>query len=214
MISALIAFHAAIAAKSFSFGNLTPAASLFLALIIALCAVIIVVHRLLSRAAKKKNARLDAAALEHYRAWRKSVSDGNLPEYSVPIHLRPGEICVFVDARATLNELQAVHTGNFGGTNFDVADGIGIQTGSFKSEAHDEWRAVTSGSLYVTNFRIIFDGEIRNHSIKISDVLSVVRAPRGALLNLQNRTRPIIFAHINGNIFADIVDAIARGGKR
>ena len=126
----------------------------------------------------------------------------------LPIHLDKGEEGFYWDETANLYELRAVRDGKVGGASFRIAKGVTIHSGGFRSESHDEWREIANGALYVTNKRIIFDGDKKNRVIKLSEVMSVDRGYRVAVVNSAKLQKPIALGSINGQMFADIVDAL------
>ena len=127
---------------------------------------------------------------------------------SVPIHLDRNEEGFFCDNNAKLYELRSVRNGNIGGASFRVAKGITVHSGGFRSESKDEWREISTGALYVTNKRIIFNGDKKTRIIKLSEVLSIDRNYQSAMVNSNKLQKPLIFGSINGQIFADIVDCL------
>lgn len=177
-------------------------------------AVIVVAILVAYAIGKAVDAKKDARADAQYREWLAALqrSGGDLPEREAPIHLKKGEACYFADPTATLLEPRAVRSGGFGGGSVRVAKGISIHTGRITSESHDEWRRITTGALYVTNKRIIFDGATKNRTVEISDVMSVERGYRYAMVNSHALQRPLAFGSINGQIFATVVDTIADQG--
>ena len=185
------------------------------ALIFAVCAAcvvvviggLIVVRNLIT---SKRNRDLDARADARYKRWQQALqaAGGELSPCLLPIHLDKGEEGFYCDETAKLYELRAIRNGNLGGASFRVAKGITIHSGGFRSESHDEWREIARGALYVTNKRIIFNGDKKNRIIKLSDVMSVDRGYRVATVNSDQLQKPIAFGSINGQMFADIVDAL------
>lgn len=162
-----------------------------------------------ARRERKRDAQADA----QYRAWLAHLraSGGCLPEVAAPVRLRRGEACFFFEPCATLCELRAVRTGGYGGAGIRVAKGLTIHTGRFGSEAHDEWREVAHGLLYVTNERIVFDGDTKNRIVKLADLMSVHPASRNAVVNSQKLQKPFAFSSINGRIFATVVNSLVGG---
>lgn len=185
-----------------------PLIPAILAAVAALAILALVVVCVVNAARRRRAERLSN---EKYFAWRSAIdaAGGDLTPVDVPIHLKNGEICYFADPTATLLEPRAVRSGGFGGGSIRVARGVSIHTGRIASESHDEWRRITTGALYVTNKRIIFDGATKNRIIPIADVMSVVANPREALLNSEKLQKPVAFGSINGQIFAAVVNSIA-----
>lgn len=106
--------------------------------------------------------------------WR--IENGQLPVESVPIHLQRGEQC-HASASATWYEMRTrTERVNYGGpvVSIPICKGVRYRVGSVHVEPirHDVLTAVDTGTLYVTNKRVIFDGSRRNTSIRFSSLLS------------------------------------------
>ena len=154
--------------------------------------------------------RKDAAANDEFQKWQSEVAAaGYLPELRLPIKLQKGETGYFQAAPVTLCEPRAIRTGGYGGGSVRIAKGISIHTGRFSSESHDEWRAITTGSLYVTDKRIIFDGDTKNRVINLEDVMSIVPGYREVCVNSSKLQKPIGFQDVNGQIFAAVIDTLS-----
>ena len=180
-------------------------------IICAIICVIIGVIILIKASIKRKlDKQADAQADAQYKKWCHDIAarGGDIPVCEVNLHLAKGEVCYFKNLTAELYELRAVRDGRAAGTSVRVMKGVTIHSGGFKSESHDEWRKVSMGALYVTNKRIIFDGELKNRIIPIADVMSVVPDYRKVCVNSHKIQKPLAFGSINGQIFADIVNAL------
>lgn len=158
----------------------------------------------------RRERQLDALADSNYKKWHSAVlaAGGHLPRRELPIHLTKGEVGYFHDPTAALYEPRAVRDGRAGGASVRVMKGITIHSGGFRSESHDEWRKIATGALYVTDKRIIFDGDMKNRTIPLADVMSVVPGYRDACVNSHKLQKPVAFGDINGQVFAAIVNAL------
>lgn len=156
---------------------------------------------------------MNAYADKQFQKWRSEIdaTDGYLPEIHLPINLQKGETGYFHASSVTLYEPRAVRSGGYGGGSVRIAKGVTIHSGRFNSESHDEWRPIATGNLYVTDKRIIFDGDMKNRVIKLADVLSIVPGYRDACVNSSQVQRPIGFKNVNGQIFAAVVNALSGG---
>ena len=160
---------------------------------------------------RERTRQLDALADAQFQKWRSALeaADGYLQEIPLPINLQKGETGYFHATSVTLCEPRAVRSGGYGGGSVRIAKGVSIHSGRFASESHDEWRAITTGNLYVTDKRIIFDGDMKNRVIKLEDVMSVAPGYRDACVNSSKLQKPIGFKNVNGQIFAAVVDALS-----
>ena len=85
--------------------------------------------------------------------------------------------------------------------------------GSSHSESHDEWRELSSGVLYVTNRRIIFDGEKHNRTVKLSTIMSVQAEPLSIAVSTTNRQKTLLFTNVNGKIAQGVINIVRNSAK-
>ena len=174
--------------------------------------VVLAVYAACAAVSAVRCRRLDAAATAKYRKWRAAVdAAGALRPLNAPdVRLTAGEICYCRAVNVTLCELRDVRSGAAVAGSIRLAGGVTIHPGRFSSESRDEWRAVSTGTLFVTSRRVIFDGAKRNLAVPLSDIMSVQAEPRRVLVNLFKARKPVMFTSVNGRIFSDVVNAVGR----
>ena len=182
----------------------------FAAVIVAALAAI---HVWTKRKQQRQYQELLAAADAEYKRWRHGVAvRRGLQTVDAEVALEAGERCHF-KATATLAEPRAVrNTAHLGGA-VRVAKGVALLAGNSRSESHDEWRELSSGVLYITNRRIIFDGEMHNRSIKLSSVMSIQAEPLALAVSMSNRQKTVLFTHMNGKIAQGVINIVRNSAK-
>jgi hypothetical protein len=116
------------------------------------------------------------AQLDRFR-WFWLVENGTFPEIAAPINLQRGEVCHYYTA-TELNEMrtETVRT-NYAGPSarIRIMKGVYYRIGSVRTErvTREVLRPVDSGTLYVTNKRLIFDGSRKNSTIRLSNILAI-----------------------------------------
>ena len=119
---------------------------------------------------------LTQAVLDKYRLlW--CIENGNLPVVSVSIHLQRDERC-YLEVPAMWYENRTVTRSiRYGGpaVSIKIVKGLYYRAGgySYEKAASEELKLIDSGTLYVTNKRIIFVGAVRNTNIRLEKVLSL-----------------------------------------
>ena len=182
----------------------------FAALIVAVFAAIHVCTR---RKQKRQYQELVAAADAEYKRWRHDVAvRRGLQTFDAEVSLEAGERCHYKTV-ATLAEPRAVRDTSHLGGAMRVAKGVAVLAGSSHSESHDEWRELSSGVLYVTNRRIIFDGEMHSRSIKLSTVMSLQAEPLSLAVSLSNRQKTVLFTGINGKIAQGVINIVRNSSR-
>jgi hypothetical protein len=178
------------------------AAFAVLAAVYGICAAI------QSEKRKRRDARLDAAADAQYRAWLAEVNrTGGIQSCETDIRLGNGEECFF-SARATLREPRAVRVSHHSGVGVRALKGLGVMGGQTTSESHDEWRKISKGTLYVTNERVIYAGDMQSRSIKIGDIISIGADARAILIRSSKRQKAMCYTGLNGQIARDMIKMI------
>ena len=182
----------------------------FVAVIVAVLAAI---HFRTRRRQRRQYQELVAAADAEYRKWRHDVAvRRGLQVFDAEVSLEVGEHCHF-KATATLAEPRAVRDTSHLGGAVRVARGVAVLAGSSHSESHDEWRELSSGVLYVTNRRIIFDGEKHNRTVKLSTIMSVQAEPLSIAVSTTNRQKTLLFTNVNGKIAQGVINIVRNSAK-
>lgn len=182
----------------------------FAAVIVAVFAAI---HVCTQRKRRRQYQELVAAADAEYKRWRHDVAvRRGLQTVEAEVNLEAGERCHFKTA-ATLAEPRAVRDTSHLGGAVRVAKGVAVLAGGSHSESHDEWRELSRGVLYVTNRRIIFDGEMHNRSIKLSTVMSLQAEPLSLAVSLSNRQKTVLFTGINGKIVQGVINIVRNSSR-
>lgn len=113
--------------------------------------------------------------LARYRAYWL-MENGTYPEVAVPLALQRKEACHFSCA-STRHEMKSeTATKNYDGrtARIRIMKGVYYRFGSFQAQRvrRGDLRQIDSGTLYVTNRRIIFDGMRRKFVISFAKVIA------------------------------------------
>lgn len=185
--------------------------------VVALVAAVIV-YVVSARRTKRRNAEESAALKERmeseYKNWSRTVILNNgLKSIPANICLMNGERCFYSD-NTILYEPRSVRNSIHLGGGVRVARGVVIGGGNSWSEAHDEWRAISSGTLYITNKRIIFDGEMHDRTIKFSALTVVQAGIQELTISCSTRQKTMVFGGINARIAQDTIRLLEKASKR
>jgi hypothetical protein len=111
--------------------------------------------------------------LQRYRMlWH--IDSGRLPEHDVDVHLPRGEVC-HATADASRHEYRVVTRGyNYGGLRARgaIVKGLSWHIGSMSVDRvrHDVLTQIDTGTVYLTNRRLLFDGEKQNSTVPLSKI--------------------------------------------
>lgn len=117
------------------------------------------------------------------------------------IALKNGEHLLCVFSNTTLLEPRAVRTWRsaYGGPAIRVAKGLSFRFGQSRgvSESHDELRAIDTGTLLLTNERLVFIGSQRTSSNALKDIIDIEGRTDGVMIHRKGKQR------IEGYQFSD-----------
>ena len=158
--------------------------------------------------ARKRRFAIEAGAEREYSRWLATTERlGGIPSTEGVVNLPEGEECYFA-ARAKLKEPRSVTVSRQGGGSIYIAAGIRIYDGISVSEAHEEWRTVSTGVLYVTSKRIIFAGDTQTRTIDLRDVISISAGYRSISIGSTSHKKVMLFSGVNGQIARDTIIAM------
>ena len=126
--------------------------------------------------------------------WR--INNAPLPVLETHLNLQRNEVAHFA-CHVQWHEHRKVTTRvNYGGPSLriKICKGFYWNTGSIGVQrvSQDVLRHIDSGQLYVTNKRIIFDGAIKNQSIKLDKILDIDRYTDAVGIEKETGKSPIL----------------------
>ena len=184
-----------------------------LPIIIAVTAIVgaVVAGICMSAARKRERRRLEERLNNQYVKWRAAIDRaGRLQPMAVGMHLSKGEVG-YLQLRTTLCETRSIRNSTHTGGAVRIAKGITVGRGYSTSESHEEWRQISTGVLYVTNKRLVFDGDMQNRVVKIDDVVSAQAGAAQVAITAASRQKTMLFDRINGQIVRDVIEMIQGG---
>lgn len=131
--------------------------------------------------------------------------DKNIPIISSRLLLESDEKA-FLEEAVSCYETRAVrkNRGGFGGLR--IIKGVNIGGYSGQSESDQEWRLVDSGTLTLTNKRLVFDGEKSNKFFVLSKIISVESFLKSIRLSSDGKTKDVEFSVNNPITWALLIN--------
>jgi len=124
------------------------------------------------------------------------INDGVLPSISVPnLNMSENEICHFADIGYTFKDkiVTTGYTGKSKGVSIKIMDGLTYRTGGSGGKAIRETQRTTyTGTLYITNRRIIYTSNNACFDKTFDKVTSIVEAEDGIILQIGSVSYSII----------------------
>ncbi len=186
---------------------------ILIAVVVAIVFAALIVYTFQSIEREKQQQKIDQWMIAQYQVWRKSTERrGYLPTRQVSLQLMNGEIG-YMQHSAVLVETRSVRNSTHTGGAVRIAKGITLARGYSTSESHDEWRAISFGTLIITNQRVVFNGEMQNRTMKIKDILSVQAATTQIAISVSTRQKTMLFDGVNGLIVRDVINLVTAGGS-
>jgi hypothetical protein len=148
------------------------------------------------------------ASLDRYRTlW--AVAHGELEVIDCGIALQRGELChLAVDVEFAEQRTVTVRRSHSGPTfRVKVVKGLYWSTGSYKvgRVTREQLVRLDSGRLYVTNKRLLFNGNAKNISLKLTKVLDVERYSDGIRVDKDSGRDAFFLTSADSEILAAVI---------
>jgi len=150
---------------------------------------------------RKHRERLFAEAREYVELAQRSHG---LPTVPAHVMLKSGETA-FYSAPSALYETRAVRHYQSGHAGFRVAKSVYLGGSRGRSISNQEWSKIDSGTLTITNKRLIFDGGSADRSVALPKILSADSSIDGVDVSVENRQKSMVFAAANPLILSTII---------
>lgn len=143
--------------------------------------------------------------------WR--IENGDLPQVTVPIVLQRGEVCHAVAQAVWMEMRTRTQSIRYGGpvASIRICKGVRYRIGSVHVQriTRDEMTEIDRGTLYLTNKRIILDGQRRNMTVRLSGLIAFTPYTDGVVLEKASGTPPhIVLSDTDVEIFNAILGAV------
>jgi hypothetical protein len=137
----------------------------------------------------------------------------DLPIIQPDIIIQKSEVCHFKIPNVNWYELRSVrqrvnHSGY--STSFRVAKGFYLRSGSYRPQSYsvDTMKLIDTGTLYLTNKRIIFTGTKKNSNIRIDKIIDFTPYTDGVEIGKDTGKSPTLQMAQNANIFCMILERL------
>ena len=134
--------------------------------------------------------------LDRYRLYW-TLENGDLAAQDVSINLQRNEYCYFttpVEWHEQRTVTQRTYTTGTS-TRIKIAKGVYYRMGSSSSQrvTSEEWKPIDSGTLYLTNKRMLFIGSKKNSQIRLDKVLSFTSYSNGVQIDKDTGRSPLLY---------------------
>jgi hypothetical protein len=149
--------------------------------------------------------------LERFRLLWK-IENGGIPEVPVEIRLLGREVCHF-KAQTDWRELRrGTRRVSYAGptVSLPIVKGVRFRMGSFAPavERSESLTQIDSGTLYITNKRLFFDGEANNRTIRLGRITSYQVFSDAIVIEKDSGRSPYLFISGDLEIAAVILGAV------
>jgi hypothetical protein len=141
----------------------------------------------------------------------------NLPLQTIEpdIIIQKSEVCYLQVRNVNWYELRSVRQRvSYSGysTSFRVAKGFYLRSGSYKPKSYstDQMTLIDSGTIYLTNKRIIFTGNKKNSNIRIDKILNLTPYTDGVEIDKETGKSPTLQISTNADIFCMTLERVLR----
>src|ERR1035437_2179486 len=160
-------------------------------------------------AEKKRTERLKQTLLEEADSYTKKIFDAKaLEPITTRIILKNDEI-TFLECKSTLLETRSVRYFQSGSVGYRLTKRIYLGSRSGTSHSQEELKHIDTGTLTLTNKRLVFDGFSNGRNIQISKLIAVNLFLDSIKITTENRQKSLVFTATNPLIWTSTIRIIA-----
>ena len=165
-----------------------------------------------AKARRIRNVEIRRQEEELRRFTEYAETHNAFPTVATRILLKDGEVA-FYDAPSALYEKRAVRYWESGSIGFRVARGVYVGGTRGRSVSEQEWGKIDTGTLTITNKRIIFNGGGIDRAVMLANVMAVEPWFDGVEISIEKRQKGMCFATRNPVLVGALINYLARGGS-
>ena len=159
-----------------------------------------------------RNVEIRRQQEELRRFTEYAAAHNAFPTVATRILLKDGEVA-FYDAPSALYEKRAVRYWVSGSIGFRVARGVYVGGTRGRSVSEQEWGKIDTGTLTITNRRIIFNGGGIDRTVMLANVMAVEPWFDGVEISIEKRQKGMCFTARNPVLVGAFIQYLARGGS-
>jgi hypothetical protein len=138
-----------------------------------------------------------------------------LPTIQPGIIIQKSEQCYFQISNVNWYELRSIRQRvSYSGysTSFRVAKGFYLRSGSYSPRSYsvDQMTLIDSGTVYLTNKRIIFTGSKKNLNIRLEKILNITPYSDGLEIDKETGKSATLQLRDNADVFCMIMERLVR----
>ncbi len=146
--------------------------------------------------------------LEKYKIYWQ-IENGEIPSLVPDINIQKSETLYFKGKIKWNEQRRVTKRINYGGptVRIKIAKGIYWRAGSISPQriTEDEWKTIDTGTIFLTNKRIIFMGNIANKNIRLNKILDFTPYKNGVDIQKDTGKSPFFEFSDNVDIFSMIL---------
>ena len=160
-------------------------------------------------AEKKRTELLKQTLFEEAKSYTKKIFDAKALEHiQTSIILKNDEIA-FLECKTTLLETKSVRYFQSGSVGYRLTKRIYLGSRSGTSHNQDELKHIDTGTLTLTNKRLVFTGLTNSRNIQISKLIAVNFFIDSIKVTTENRQKSLIFTVPNSLIWNFAIKIVA-----
>jgi len=145
--------------------------------------------------------------------WR--IEHGDVPRIDAPIQLQRGEVCHFQAPAQWLEHRKQTSTIGYysQGVSIRVVRGVYYRVGASRPHrvTTEGLVPIEQGMLYITNKRVILDGQTRNFALRLSSLIAFQSYSDGVVLEKASGKNPHLIVNGDAELAAVLLGALMRG---
>ena len=149
--------------------------------------------------------------LKRYKLFWE-IDNGNLPTIKSDINLQGNESLHFKTDITWQEQRKVITSYNYAGptARFKIAKGVSYRLGSMsvRPQTEDVWQTIDSGTIYLTNKRLIFMGQRGNKTIPLNKILDFKPYSDGVDIQKDSGKSPFLKFSDDTELFAMILHSL------
>ncbi len=134
-------------------------------------------------------------ALDRFRLmWR--IAHGEPPTIDVPINLQRGEVCYFATDTTWSEMRRQTRRVRYAGPTMrlKICKGVYWRMGdlAFQPVSNDVLTTIDQGTIFITNKRVLFMGDMKNRSIRLQKILDITPYRDGVMIDKDAGKSPFL----------------------
>lgn len=150
--------------------------------------MIVIIYRSRKKSRQESEVKNMTITANKMADFEKAYQAQRLPEINTGMTLKKGE-SAYLNEDVKLFELRTARKSTRGGGGMRVAKGVFIGGTTGTSRGFDELKEIDTGSMLLTNQRLIFSGKNNTRDIKLEKIIDIKEYTDGITISAEGKSK-------------------------